>query len=111
VPNKDNIKRMLAEKGLDLATEEGRKAACDLVKADVDSFKKGGANAGMFPERWLPSCFAVLPEAFTEQNGMMNSTMKVVRGKVEKFYKERIDILYTAEGKQLYEQHNVDAFK
>ena len=111
VPNKDNIKRALAEKNLDLTTEEGRKAACDLVKADVDSFKKGGVNAGMFPERWLPSCFAVLPEAFTEQNGMMNSTMKVVRGKVEKFYKERIDILYTAEGKNLYEQHNLDAFK
>ena len=111
VPNKDNIKRALAEANLDLTTEEGRKAACDLVKADVDSFKKGGANAGMFPERWLPSCFAVLPEAFTEQNGMMNSTMKVVRGKVEKFYKERIDILYTAEGKNLYEQHNLDAFK
>jgi long-chain acyl-CoA synthetase len=111
VPNKDNIKRALAEKNLDLTTEEGRKAACDLVKADVDSFKKGGANAGMFPERWLPSCFAVLPEAFTEQNGMMNSTMKVVRGKVEKFYQERIDILYTPEGKELYEQHNLDAFK
>ena len=111
VPNKENIKRALAEKGLDLTTEEGRKAACDLVKADVDSFKKGGVNAGMFPERWLPSCFAVLPEAFTEQNGMMNSTMKVVRGKVEKFYKERIDILYSADGKNLYERHNLDAFK
>ena len=111
VPNKDNIKRALAAKNLDLSTEEGRKAACDLVKEDVDKFKKGGEHAGMFPERWLPSCFAILPEAFTEQNGMMNSTMKVVRGKVEKFYKERIDILYTADGKQLYEQHNLDAFK
>jgi long-chain acyl-CoA synthetase len=111
VPNKDNIKRALEAKGLDFSTEDGRKAACDLVKADVDKFKKGGEHAGMFPERWLPSCFAVLPEAFTEQNGMMNSTMKVVRGKVEKFYQERIDILYTAEGKNLYEQHNLDAFK
>ena len=111
VPNKDNVKRALAEKGLDLTTEEGRKAACDLVKADVDTFKNGGANAGMFPERWLPSCFAVLPEAFTEQNGMMNSTMKVVRGKVESCYKERIDILYSDGGRNLYEQHNLDAFK
>ena len=106
-----NLKGKSFLKLLDLTSEEGRKAACDLVKADVDSFKKGGANAGMFPERWLPSCFAILPEAFTEQNGMMNSTMKVVRGKVEKFYHERIDILYTADGKNLYEQHNVDAFK
>ncbi|MBR7135094.1 MAG: AMP-binding protein, partial [Bacteroidaceae bacterium] len=111
VPNKDNIKRALAEKNLDLTTEEGRKAALELVKADVDMFKKGGMHEGMFPERWLPSCFAVLPEAFTEQNGMMNSTMKVVRGKVEKFYKERIDHLYTPEGKQLLNEKNLDSLK
>lgn len=111
VPNKDNIKRALAEKNLDLSSEEGRKAALELVKADVDMFKKGGAHEGMFPERWLPSCFAVLPEAFTEQNGMMNSTMKVVRGKVEKFYKERIDHLYTPEGKQLFNEKNLDSLK
>ncbi|MBQ3622821.1 MAG: AMP-binding protein [Bacteroidaceae bacterium] len=111
VPNKDNIKRALAEKNLDLTTEEGRMAALELVKADVDMFKKGGVHEGMFPERWLPSCFAVLPEAFTEQNGMMNSTMKVVRGKVEKFYKERIDHLYTPEGKQLLNEKNLDSLK
>ena len=111
VPNKENIKRALSEKSLDLTTEDGRKAACELIKADVDKFKKGGEFEGMFPERWLPSCFAVLPEAFTEQNGMMNSTMKVVRGKVEKAYKERIDILYTPEGKQLFNRHNLDSLK
>ncbi len=111
VPNKDNIKRALAAKNLDLSTEEGRKAAVELVKADMDMFKKGGAYEGMFPERWLPSTFAVLPEAFTEQNGMMNSTMKVVRGKVEKFYKDRIDHLYTPEGKVILNEKNIDALK
>ena len=111
VPNKDNIKRALAAKNLDLSTEEGRKAAIELVKADMDMFKKGGEHAGMFPERWLPSTFAVLPEAFTEQNGMMNSTMKVVRGKVEKFYKDRIDHLYTPEGKVILNEKNLDSLK
>ena len=111
VPNKDNIKRLLAEKNLDLATEEGRKAAVELVKADVDKFKKGGELEGMFPERWLPSTYAVLPEAFTEQNGMMNSTMKIVRGKVEKFYKDRIDHLYTPEGKSVMNDKNFDSLK
>lgn len=111
VPNKDNIKRMLADKNLELTTEEGRKAALELIKADVDKFKKGGEHEGMFPERWLPSCFAVLPEAFTEQNGMMNSSLKIVRGKVEKFYKDRIDHLYTPEGKQLFNEKNMDSLK
>ena len=111
VPNKENIKRALAAKNLDLATEEGCKVAVELVKADVDRFKKGGDLEGMFPERWLPSTFAVLPEAFTEQNGMMNCTMKVVRGKVEKFYKDRIDHLYTPEGKAILNSKNIDSFK
>lgn len=111
VPNKENIKRALAAKNLDLTTEEGCKVAVELVKADVDRFKKGGDLEGMFPERWLPSTFAVLPEAFTEQNGMMNSTMKVVRGKVEKFYKDRIDHLYTPEGKAILNSKNIDSFK
>ena len=32
---------------------------------------------------------------FTEHNGMMNSTLKVVRGKVEEHFRERIDYVYT----------------
>lgn len=111
VPNKENMKRALADRNLDLTTDEGRRAAVELVKADMDKFKKGGEHEGMFPERWLPSTFAVLPEAFTEQNGMMNSTMKVVRGKVEKFYKERIDHLYTPDGKQILNEKNIDSLK
>ena len=81
------------------------------VKADIDMFKKGGEFEGMFPERWLPSCFAVLAEPFTEQNQMINSTMKMVRGKIEKAYADRIAFMYTAEGKQLLNQQNLDALK
>jgi long-chain acyl-CoA synthetase len=61
----------------------------------------------MFPERWLPTTFAVLPEPFTEQNHMVNSTMKVVRGKVEEVYAETIDFLYTAEGKNTLNERNL----
>ena len=111
VPNKDNIKRALAAKNLDLTTDEGCKVGVELIKADVERFKKGGDLEGMFPERWLPSTFAVLPEAFTEQNGMMNSTMKVVRGKVEKFYSDRIDHLYTPEGKVILNEKNIASLK
>jgi long-chain acyl-CoA synthetase len=57
----------------------------------------------------LPSAIAVLPEPFTEQNQMINSTMKMVRGKIEKAYQHRIDALYTAEGKKLLTQENLSA--
>ena len=111
VPNRDQLTRKLKEQGLSLDTEEGRKAALQKLESEVNKYKKGGEFEGMFPERWLPSCFAVLAEPFTEQNQMINSTMKMVRGKIEKAYADRIAYMYTAEGKQLLNQQNLDALK
>ena len=111
VPNKDNLKRKMAFKNLTLENEEGRKYAIKKLEKELNKYKKGGDFEGMFPERWLPSTFAVLPEPFTEQNQMINSTMKMVRGKIEKAYAGLIDYLYTPEGKQIYNQKNLDNLK
>ena len=111
VPNKDNLKRKMAYKNLTLDTEEGRKYAVKKLEKELNKYKKGGEFEGMFPERWLPSTFAVLPEPFTEQNQMINSTMKMVRGKIEKAYAKRIEYLYSAEGKQIFNQENLDILK
>ena len=111
VPNRDQLTRKLKEQGLSLSTEEGRKAALQKLESELNKYKKGGEFEGMFPERWLPSCFAVLAEPFTEQNQMINSTMKMVRGKIEKAYADRIAYMYTAEGKQLLNRQNLDALK
>ena len=109
VPNKDYLKRALKEKGLSLDTEEGRIEALKLIDADVAMFKKGGEHETMFPDRWLPAAIAVLAEPFTEQNQMINSTMKMVRGKIEKAYADRIAYMYTPEGKQLLNPQNIEA--
>jgi long-chain acyl-CoA synthetase len=91
---------------LTLETEEGRKAAIGEIEKQINVFKKGGELETMFPERWLPATFAVLSEPFTEQNQMINSTMKMVRGKIEKAYAARIDYMYTAEGKKIFNEEN-----
>ena len=109
VPNKEKLKGILKGQNLSLDTPEGKKAAIEEIKKELDAFNKGGECETMFPHRWLPSTFAVLPEPFTEQNQMINSTMKVVRGKVEKFYAKRIDYMYTSEGKNIYNQTNIDS--
>jgi long-chain acyl-CoA synthetase len=105
------LKRKLAHKDLTLDSEEGRKYALKKLEKELNKYKKGGDFEGMFPERWLPSTFAVLPEPFTEQNQMINSTMKMVRGKIEKAYAQRINFLYTPEGKQIFNQENLDCIK
>ena len=111
VPNRDQLTRTLKAQGLDLSTENGRKAALQILDGEMNKYKKGGDFEGMFPERWLPTCFAVLSEPFTEQNQMINSTMKMVRGKIEKAYADRIAYMYTAVGKQLLNEQNLDALK
>ena len=111
VPNKDALKRKLSFSNLTLDTEEGRKAALKKMEEELNKYKKGGEFEGMFPERWLPSTFAILPEPFTEQNQMINSTMKMVRGKIEKAYADRIDYLYTSEGKQILNEKNLECIK
>lgn len=107
VPNKDAITKSLRREGMTLLTDEGKRAALSLLEREMAKYRKGGEYEGMFPERWLPSCFCVLPEPFTEQNQMINSTMKMVRGKIEKAYSSRIEALYTAVGKELYSEDNL----
>ena len=109
VPNRDALRRNLKDKSILGDNTDARKYCLEVIESELARFKKGGEFQGMFPERWLPSSFAVLAEPFTEQNQMINSTMKMVRPKIEKAYKERIDYMYTSEGKQTMNQANIDA--
>ena len=108
VPSKGNLRD--AVKGrFDPDSEEGRKAQLDLIQEAVDSYRKGGRHEGMFPEKWLPAAIVVADEPFTEQNGMLNSTSKMVRRNVEKHYADRIEYAFTPEGKQLYNPRNINS--
>ncbi len=111
VPDKAALTEAAQKHGLDPASEEGRNYMLDLIQADVDSYKKGGKHEGMFPERWLPSAIGLCDEEFTIANKMMNSTMKIVRGKVEEHYADLLDYLYTAEGKDIHNVRNHQALK
>ena len=111
VPDKAALKEAVEAKGLDAASEEGRKAMLDILQKEVDMYKKGGKHEGMFPERWLPTAIGICDEEFTIANKMMNSTMKIVRGKVEEHYASLLDYLYTAEGKDIQNARNLEALK
>ena len=106
VPNKDALKEYVKAQGIDPTTEAGKKAMLQKIQDEVNEYRNG-KFANMFPEQWLPKAIAVLPEAFTEQNHLVNSTMKIVRGKVEEFYADRIEYAYTTEGKDLMNEKNI----
>lgn len=83
----------------------------DLLNKELDQFRSGGRFENMFPQRWLPSTFAVVSEGFTEDNKMMNSTLKIVRPKITEYYKERIEELYSVEGKNIKNDTNLQVVK
>jgi long-chain acyl-CoA synthetase len=109
VSNNEAIKKYLSEKGLDLNSNEGKVEALRLIQQEINQFKKGGKFAGEFPERWLPAAVGIVEEPFTEKNKMINSTLKMVRGKITENYREKIDFLYTPEAKDITNEINRSA--
>jgi len=85
----------------------GKEELIKAVAAEIDKYKGKGEYAGLFPERWLPATFILSQDPFTEQNRMINSTMKLVRSKVEDAYRERINFAYTTEGKNIFNKFNL----
>jgi long-chain acyl-CoA synthetase len=107
VPEKEALKEFVQKAGLDPESREGKIAMLDKIQAEIDSYKTGGPHEALFPDRWLPAAVVVCDEPFTIANQMMNSTMKIVRRKVEEHYADRIAYSYTAEGKDLHNEKNI----
>jgi len=63
----------------------------------------------MFTERWLPATFVILPESFNEENKLLNSTLKIVRGKIVEYFAKQLDFLYKPEAKNIYNAINFEA--
>lgn len=109
VPNREALRRELD--GRSVSEEDRAAAAAEIIGDEIAKYKSGGVYGEEFPDRWLPAALAIVDEAFTEQNGLVNSTMKIVRGKVETYFKDRIDYMYTPEGKLLKNPKNIESLK
>lgn len=109
VPNREALRRELD--GRSVSEEDRTAAAAEIIGDEIAKYKSGGVYGEEFPDRWLPAALAIVDEAFTEQNGLVNSTMKIVRGKVETYFKDRIDYMYTPEGKLLKNPKNIESLK
>ncbi|HYW96610.1 MAG TPA: AMP-binding protein, partial [Bacteroidales bacterium] len=110
-PNKETVRRIMKENSIDPSTDEGIKAALSLIETELLEYRTNGRYGDMFPQRWLPASIGILSEGFTEDNRMMNSTMKMVRGVITETYQDYIDFLYTPEAKNVLNDRNREAMK
>ena len=111
VPDIEAINRELKAKGIDKGSNTSISEVLKIIQNDINQFKKGGKYEGMFPERWLPATIAVLPEAFSPENKMLNAQMKMVRGKINEHYIKELEYLYTPQAKNIENEMNIGALK
>jgi long-chain acyl-CoA synthetase len=108
VPEKAALLKHLQHKGLDAGSDAGIHEAIRCIGHELNQYRKHGHYGHMFPHRWLPAAIGILPAPFTEENHMVNTTMKMVRGKITAHYNQLIDFLYTSDGKELFHKQNVE---
>ncbi|MEJ2594155.1 MAG: AMP-binding protein, partial [bacterium] len=101
----------LKKHGMQKDDEEGMRESIRIVYGEIERFAKHSDEEQSFPRRWMPAAIAILQEPFTEDNGMINSTLKMVRPKVIKHYASRLEFLYTPSGKDPFNEKNIAAIR
>jgi long-chain acyl-CoA synthetase len=77
------------------------------IDASFFSFTRKGEHGGRFASKWVPATFQIVGEAFSEQNRMLNSTLKMVRYKISDTYRQRLEYMYTKDGASVYNEKNI----
>ena len=111
VPDMEAINRELKRHNIEKGSNEAVTAAIEIIQKEINEYKKGGKYEGEFPERWLPATVAILPEALSTDNKMLNATMKMVRDKVTAHYAKELEFLYTSGAKNIVNDMNIEAIK
>ena len=107
VPGKEAIRKFMAE-APDNAKPE---AILQRIQQEIARYRTNGDFEDMFPQRWLPAAIGILDEGFTQDNHLMNSTLKIVRPKITEKYEKFLNYLYTPEAKSIVNPKNTEVIK
>ncbi len=77
------------------------------IRQEMLLFSKQPEFKDKFPGKWIPANFQIIADEFSEENKMINSTLKMVRHKITETYQERLDLMYAKKGQQLALDENI----
>ncbi len=97
VPDREKILEWIENNKLPRESESTVERVLQELDSSIRKYKEDKYLAEKFMPQWTPKTFAILPEPFNEENGMVNSTLKMVRRNIVKAYKDRIERLYNEE--------------
>jgi len=77
------------------------------IKKEILLFSNQTEFKGKFPVKWIPSNFQIIEDDFSEENKMINSTLKMVRHRIAGTYQKKLDIMYSKNAQQLALDENL----
>ena len=77
------------------------------IKSEMLLFNKQPEFKGKFPSKWIPSNFQIIEEDFSEENKMINSTLKMVRQNITETYQKRLDLMYDKDAQKNALEENI----
>ena len=104
--NSPAIKESLIKHKIDSAEELNSR-----LKKEMLSFTKEPEFIGKFPSKWIPSNFQIIAEEFSEENKMVNSTLKMVRFKITESYQDRLNLMYGESASQRSKEENIKVLR
>ncbi|MDX9828227.1 MAG: AMP-binding protein [Spirochaetia bacterium] len=103
--DQNKVQRFIAKNGITSAEE-----LCKALQEEFFAFKKD-PKAKKVQNAWVPGAFQILAAPFSEKDGTINSTMKIVRYKVSELYEDSLEYSYTKEGSQTLNPRNLAVIK
>ncbi len=94
----------------DLNGAQEAHAILELLRKDITAFRNH-PEYSYIPSQWSPASFALIAKPFDEADGLINSTMKLVRHKVRDFYKLRINEIYSTGTPNIAAEGNIQALQ
>ena len=104
--NKPMIKNRLARGEWATAGELAQE-----LKKEMLLFTKQPEFLDKFPTKWIPSNFQIVEEEFSEENQMINSTLKMVRHRITETYKDKLELMYGSEAQLKSKGSNLAALE
>jgi len=105
--NAEKLKHKLVSAGMQMRNESHQPAIIELITKEINLLRTDPVLSKQYPARWLPSMYCLLEDGFNEKNHLLNSTLKIVRPKIEEAYKELFSMMYSSEGKHKTGVYNI----
>jgi len=86
------------------------RALLDILKEAFNAYKSD-PKAKKVQSSWMPLVFQIVPEGFSDKDGTVNSTMKIVRHRIASLHRDLIDYSYTPEGSKTVNERNLQALR